>query len=370
MFLIKKVIRKRKKILSLFLKNLLDKTIDLILCVIKLSIMAFIEDHRKLTAILSVLIFILTEVCLFTYQLFVFIKDWRYKKKNTLPILFQDDSEIPFEDVIDFREEINHVEEEMIKKPSHGRSKSKIDTWKDRVLKHIKDLINSGVAGKLHLLFQLSVFIFVVYSLVELKILKKPMHYTGKWSLQNPVFRFFQVIYDLFSGRKDIYNYVPKETDRNVYLGYSGICVLLLSISVYQLKIKRYIWAAIHFLFSSISFATIMMMVFSEKYETRWHHMSYGLLLTITNLNSLTLFGSYFVFDSIGYWFKHSTSYGYDNIIEKYTVFILVSLLACSLFQIISFFIFKKLRQKYKLDKMKRGREINGDEYFAVPMDN
>lgn len=97
---------------------------------------------------------------------------------------------------------------------------------------------------------------------------------------------------------------------------------------------------------ASVSIATIIEMN-RGVYPTRWHHISYGILLMLSCSKSLSICGFFLIVDSIEYWtFKHSSNFGVDNVILEHFEQIFLLLFFCLVFEAIIYKKYCKIEQK------------------------
>lgn len=196
------------------------------------------------------------------------------------------------------------------------------------------------------------VYYVIIFSLIMVYICEKGLfkmyiYDLYEWLLQFPPFE--SIIHMLRDHEVPIW--VPKETSKNVFIGYSLICILslvyafrywfysvddnrrdakvrLLADITHEnifIRILECICGKLYSLFYvfvfCVSLATIIEMA-KYIYPRRWHHMSIGLLLTFTGLRTPMIFGTYLIFDSMGYWVNYYYNYGFDNVImDNYKIF-------------------------------------------------
>lgn len=127
----------------------------------------------------------------------------------------------------------------------------------------------------------------------------------------------------------------PPEMKSTVYPGY-----LIMAAASYYKAYKELqkedgskLKAAMHLTMGTTAFVTPVVMELGW-YDVRWHHLSYGLLSTLSGSRSLSMFGTAMALESTGYWFlQNPAKYGYDNIFVDNLVPISLTLAGCTAWQ-------------------------------------
>lgn len=153
--------------------------------------------------------------------------------------------------------------------------------------------------------------------------------------------------------------WIPRQTRANVFTGYIFIAIFSWELAIFRIALKkRFVTGISNILAGCISIITIIVM-FNGIYETRWHHMSFGILFTLTGLRGFSVLGWSLVFDSMGYWLPKYQSgrftFGMDDVLSDNFKTIMISLVICAVWEIV-------LRKLVKLRKPARSTPGYMDE--------
>lgn len=130
-------------------------------------------------------------------------------------------------------------------------------------------------------------------------------------------------------GGINIWNLAIPQTARLVHAGYSLLTVGHLA-QAYRHGEENGPRTLFHLFGAALSAVTTVAML-GGHYETRWHHMSYGLLMMLSPFRSMRFFGTAMALDSTLYWIKPGKdNFDFSNIFVSHPIAFVVQMAALS----------------------------------------
>lgn len=140
------------------------------------------------------------------------------------------------------------------------------------------------------------------------------------------------------------------EVAKVVYTAYSCMAVAHAYLAKCRAEQGSYAGAARH-LFGCFASVGTIMAFWKGIYETRWHHMSYGILALMPGFNAINSVGAFLVVDSMLYWPRqYKDNYDFENILTKNLSLFAIQLVALTCIEQVLHYLAKPIpKQTEKL---------------------